>query len=372
MSKRLRRQRAVRLTAKIQQAASRGPQTDRAEPTAAKQSAGAIRYLSVWAGPVLIVAAAVGMAIWTWGTWPDVLVDFGHQRYIPWRLTEGEVLYRDIAFYNGPLSQYFNALMFRIFGASLRTLEFCNLTLLAALVALLYYAMRQVASRWATTAACLVFVLLFAFGQNVGIGNYNYVCPYSHEMTHGLLLSLLAVVAAWPSHRHRLSLTVVSGLALGLAFLTKAEVFVGGAAATGTALVLGIWLERCRVQQALARLVCFLAAAIIPPAVAFACLASALPARQAWLGTMGSWVVAARGDLLELPFFRIGMGTDNTAASIQAMASMTGLYALSPGAGRFDWFVAALAGTRPISDLAVELRRRYSRCRRECCGCVAM
>ena len=72
---------------------------------------------------------------------------------------------------------------------------------LALLIALLYYALRQVSRRSAATAACLVFVLLFAFAQFVGIGNYNYVCPYSHEMTHGLMLSLLAVVAAWPSGR---------------------------------------------------------------------------------------------------------------------------------------------------------------------------
>ena len=254
MSKRLRRRRAIRSTAKTTQAASCGPQTDRVEPMAAKQSAAAIRYLNFWAGPMLIAVAAVAMAIWTWGTWPDVLVDFGHERYIPWRLTQGEVLYRDIAFYNGPLSQYFNALMFRVFGASLRTLVFCNLTLLAALIALLYYAMRQVSSRWATTVACLVFVLLFAFGQYVANGNYNYVCPYSHEMTHGLLLSLVAVVAAWPSDRHRLSLTAVSGLALGLALLTKAEVFLGGAVATGTAVLLGIWFERPSRQQVVRRI----------------------------------------------------------------------------------------------------------------------
>ena len=30
---------------------------------------------------------------------------------------EGDVLYRDVAVFNGPLSQYFNALCFRVFGA---------------------------------------------------------------------------------------------------------------------------------------------------------------------------------------------------------------------------------------------------------------
>ena len=119
------------------------------------------------------------MASWTWNTWPDVLIDFGRELYIPWRLAQGEVLYRGIANINGPLSQYFNALCFRVFGASLRTLELCNLALLAMFLGLLSSSlMRQIARRWVATAACLVFVLLFAFGQHLRVGNFNYVCPY--------------------------------------------------------------------------------------------------------------------------------------------------------------------------------------------------
>ena len=123
------------------------PQSNHAGQVAVWQSR-ARGYLTVLPGPALIVAASVTMLAWTWGTWPDVLIDFGRERYIPWRLAQGEVLYRDIAFYNGPLSQYFNALWFYLFGASFRTLVFCNLVLLAGLMALLYYAMSKIASRW--------------------------------------------------------------------------------------------------------------------------------------------------------------------------------------------------------------------------------
>jgi hypothetical protein len=135
---------------------------------------------------MLIAAIALGMLIWTWGTWADPQVDFGRERYIPWRLSEGDVLYRDIAAFNGPFSQYFNALCFRILGSSVRTLVFCNLALLAVLIALLYYALRQVSHQLAATAAGMIFILFFAFAQFVEFGAYNYVCPYSHEMTHGL------------------------------------------------------------------------------------------------------------------------------------------------------------------------------------------
>jgi hypothetical protein len=284
---------------------------------------------SEWLGPMLIGIAAVVMLLWTWETWPDVLVDFGVERYIPWRLAEGEVLYRDISFHNGPLSQYFNAICFRVFGSSLRTLVYCNLALLAVLIALLHYTLCQIARRSAATAACVVFVLLFAFAQFVGIGNYNYVCPYAHEMTHGLLLSLAAVVAAWPRSKHGLWMATLSGLALGLAFLTKAEVFLAGAVGTAAALFLGLWLERPGWKPSLARLACFGVAFLIPPTIAFFALASVMPAKQALLGTLGSWVLAVRSDMVNLPFYREGQGFDRPWENIQAMLSMTGLYAIA-------------------------------------------
>ena len=55
----------------------------------------------------------------TWRRWPDVLVDFGRELYVPWRLAEGAILYRDVAYFNGPFSPYFNAVLFRVFGTSM-------------------------------------------------------------------------------------------------------------------------------------------------------------------------------------------------------------------------------------------------------------
>ena len=57
-----------------------------------------------WWGPLCGVAVGAAMLAWTWGTWPDVLVDFGGELYVPWRLAEGDVLYRDVAYFTGPLS----------------------------------------------------------------------------------------------------------------------------------------------------------------------------------------------------------------------------------------------------------------------------
>ena len=49
----------------------------------------------------------------TWGGWPDVLIDYGKELTIAWELAEGRALYRDVAYFLGPLSPYLNALCSR-------------------------------------------------------------------------------------------------------------------------------------------------------------------------------------------------------------------------------------------------------------------
>ena len=60
-------------------------------------------WVDLLGGAVLVGIAAV-MAAWTWRTWPDVLIDFGREVYVAWRLSQGEVLHRDVVSVSGPLS----------------------------------------------------------------------------------------------------------------------------------------------------------------------------------------------------------------------------------------------------------------------------
>jgi Dolichyl-phosphate-mannose-protein mannosyltransferase len=281
-----------------------------------------------WTGAFVILATAVVLLCWSWGTWPDVLVDFGQQLYIPWQLSEGKVLYRDLAYYNGPLSQYANAGLFRLFGVSLRTLVVANLVLLTLLIALLHHVFRLTGGRGSATIACMTFLLAFAFAQYVGIGNYNYVCPYSHEMTHGLLSGLSALACAWAAKDGGRAWLVTSGVCLGLAFLTKAEVFLGGAAATLVAVALNLAVARTGVRSRLIDAGSFLSASLIPPILAFALLASAMPARRALIGTVGSWVGVFNPRLVRLPFFRDGIGLNDVSANVRVLIEWFGIYAL--------------------------------------------
>src|SRR3954453_24049279 len=93
--------------------------------------------------PSLILRASIMIAFaimiaWTWQRWPDPLVDFGRELYVPWQISQGKVLYRDLAYFNGPLSPYFNSIVFRLLGVSLRTLVLANIAICIAMVVMIY------------------------------------------------------------------------------------------------------------------------------------------------------------------------------------------------------------------------------------------
>ena len=86
-------------------------------------AAGARRFPdSVWIDFGLLALIFAGLAFWSWRKWPDVFIDFGMDLYIPWQLSQGSRLYRDIFWLHGPLSQYFNTLLFLLAGPSITTL----------------------------------------------------------------------------------------------------------------------------------------------------------------------------------------------------------------------------------------------------------
>lgn len=242
----------------------------------------------------------------TWGRWPDMLSDFGRELYIPWQLAAGKVLYRDLFYLNGPLSPYYHALLFRVFGASLLALVLSNLAVLAGAAALIYRLIQQMSDRRAARAAVLVFLLLFAFGHLENSGNYNWITPYSHELTHGLLLvlALLALLVRDQAHP-RTGNVVWAGILYGLAFLTKVEIFVG---ATAVALA---WLVCLRREGRLQAMAVGLAAALFPVVVCGLFLLMQMEWRVALRGLAGGWSHLLKTPLAGQIFYRTLAGLDN-------------------------------------------------------------
>jgi hypothetical protein len=296
------------------------------------------RELPLWCASALLAGAFVALAAWSWGKWTDVHIDFGNELYIPWRLTAGDALYRDIAYRHGPFSHYVNALFFLLFGVSLRTLVFCNLAILAGISALIFWSFRQAFGRATATFVCGVFLAVFGFSQYAGISNYNYVTPYQHAQTHGIALSLammVALVEVLRRETHRWC--ALAGLCLGCVLLTKAELAVPAAVTAALGLVL---FAVCGESGALrkSRLAATWALAVLLPAVAFFAFFRTQMSRDLALGgVLGNWSTLG-GDVFRDPFYRRGAGFDDVWENLRrAGASLGGLALGVAAASVADW-----------------------------------
>jgi hypothetical protein len=187
---------------------------------------------------------------------------------------------------------------------------------LAGLVVLWFGLLRRASDRVGAWVACAVFLTLFGFSQYVGIGNYNYIAPYSHELPHGLLLAALGFVCwdrlgrsgggAWASGRAWAS---AAGLALGLVALTKIEVFAAAALANGVGAA-GL-IRRDGWAATRAHLLVFGLGFAAPIVVSVLALSAPLGWGDSLRAVGVGWLRLLGDDLAALPFYRRGLGTDD-------------------------------------------------------------
>jgi hypothetical protein len=182
------------------------------------------------------------LALLSWRRWPDLIVDFGRELYVPWRLAEGELLYRDIVHYYGPLAVTVNSWLFRIFGPGFDTLFWTGLLLLAGFTLALRAFFLPLVGPVAASLLLALFLTGFAFGNFVLIGNYNWVAPYSYDAIYGVylgfgLLVALARYLADPKPRW----LALAGMALGATYLTKPENFLAALSVAAIGALAALW-----------------------------------------------------------------------------------------------------------------------------------
>jgi hypothetical protein len=265
----------------------------------------------IWAGPLIIAAVFLFSVFSTWQTWWHPFVDSGIQFYIPWRLNHGAVLYRDIFYFaGGPLSQYFNALLYKIFGVSILTLAIFNLFLIAAMLAIIYRQLVVAANRAIATVACLGIIMVFAFGD---APNFNYVTPYSHEALHGLVLSVftIALLASWIRHERLLSITA-AGFCAGMVFLTKPDIFVALLICVLAAFALFLKIKKQFKAAAVSGLTFFFAG-LLPPLFFFFLFLRVENWRESLHSVCFAWA-AVQPHVLNDVFYLRCMGLDHPVA----------------------------------------------------------
>lgn len=303
---------------------------------------------------LLPALAFLALTLWSWARWPDPLIDYGQQLYVAWRVAAGEVLYRDLAYFHGPLSAWIHGGLGAVFGVRLTTQALFNLAVVAGVTILWMRLLGRWTGAVATTTGSLVFLTVFAFSQVLPVGNSNWITPYTSEITHGVALGLLAVwsLVRWLESRGRndrnRTWLVLTGLALGLVFLTKVEVSLALAPALASGVTVALLRDGRTPGFGRAPIVgslgAFFGAALVPPLLASLTLAPAL----GWVGAIQALVrpyqAAMEPALARLPLYSSLSGFDRPLQNLGLMLLALSLIVVTLG---LLTALAGLAGRRP-------------------------
>lgn len=301
-----------------------------------------------WLGLAALAGLTVFFLATSWRKWPDPLVDFGRELYVPWRLSHGALLYRDVEDIYGPLSQYLNAGLFALFGPGLMVLVAANLAVFAAILASIYALFRRAWGAGAALASGAVFVSVFGFSQFLSIGNYNYAAPYSHEATHGLLVCLLlAIVLVRWVEQATVARSALAGGLLGLTAVLKPEAIAAGVLVTAAAVALQRWRRKPLGPGAIAA---WAAGAALPTAAFAAYFAAYLPWKTALTMACRAWLyIAGTAGFTNLPLQKVFLGLDRPWSNLVDQAGATSLALL---------LIAVICG---LAWLADRVRRPWLR-----------
>jgi len=174
--------------------------------------------------PLAVIGLFIYLLAHSWLRWIDPLIDFPKDLYIAWRIAEGDLLYKQLANWYGPLAQLVQGAAFRLFGVGIDTMIWTNIALTTMVVFLLRDIFRALGNRLAGWLAAVVFLAVFAFGHYTQSAEFNFIAPYAAASTYsfaGLLVVLWGLVHHLKSERPWwLGLT---GGGLAVVYLDKPE-----------------------------------------------------------------------------------------------------------------------------------------------------
>jgi 4-amino-4-deoxy-L-arabinose transferase-like glycosyltransferase len=190
----------------------------------------------------VLLGALFGMlAILTWQRSGDLVIDWGRELYTALSVSEGRGIPLDVLLLFGPVSPLVNGTVFRLAGERTGVLLVSNLVFLGVALVLVYDLANRLFGRRSAFLCSVVFLFLSGFPHLVRVGNYNFLTPYSHGLTHGLVLGFLVLASLFRAlERGNPVWWLLAGISAGLATCTKPEIGL----ATLLTLICGVVLAR--------------------------------------------------------------------------------------------------------------------------------
>jgi hypothetical protein len=167
-----------------------------------------------------LLAATAALFLVSLGKWSDPIVDTGSEWMYADALARGEMLYRDVIYWFGPFTPYFQALFLKLFGSSFVSLAISGIVGSLGTLAALHWAVRRVGGRrqaflWTALAVPVLVFMPNAGGSILGMG---------YRSWHPATFSLLAVTAAARCDRRTwMAKALLVGTMCALAGLSRTE-----------------------------------------------------------------------------------------------------------------------------------------------------
>ena len=167
-----------------------------------------------------VLAATAVLWIVSRGKWSDAIVDTGTEWIYADALARGQMLYRDVLYWFGPFTPYFQAAFFCLFGSSFSTLALCGVAGAFGVLCALQFALARVTGRreallWTALAIPALIFMPNSGGAILGMG---------YRIWHPAGFALLGCgLASLPGSRGNTLRCLGAGVCAGLAGLCRTE-----------------------------------------------------------------------------------------------------------------------------------------------------
>ena len=185
------------------------------------------------AGGAAVAAATAALYFVSRGKWSDVVIDSGREWIVPDAISRGALLYRDVVYWFGPFTPYFQAAFLKFFGSGFPALVIAGAVASLALLGVLRWALGRVtgsAEAWLWTALAIPVLVFMPEGGGSLLG-------MGYRIWHAAAFSLAAVALAGGGRPSSGRAAAVGLLAAG-AGLCRSEWGLVGLAAALTVTVL--------------------------------------------------------------------------------------------------------------------------------------
>ena len=177
------------------------------------------RWLPVAAG-IALAGASVALFFISRGKWSDAIIDSGREWIVPDALAQGDLLYRDVVYWFGPLTPYFHALFFALFGSGFPTLVAAGIVGSIGVLAALHFALRAVTGRRRHSSGPRSRFPALVFMPNAG----GSILGMGYRIWHAAGFALAAIsLASRGNERRPILRAALVGLLGGLAGLCRTE-----------------------------------------------------------------------------------------------------------------------------------------------------